>query len=421
MKVFKFGGASVNSIERVKKLAEIVEANQSGPLVIILSAMGKTTNALEKVAETFYAGKKDEAIQLFQVIKQQHLNTTKYLLVFRYNACLEQLSNFFTEIEWLLHDKPVRNFDYYYDQIVCLGELLSSCIVSHYLNETGILNQWIDVRDSIRTNNNFRDADIDWNVSKEKIRSNVINLITAENKIVITQGYIGATEDNESTTLGREGSDYSAANFANVLDAESLSIWKDVDGVMNADPKKYPDAVLINELSYTEVIEMAYYGAQVIHPKTIKPLQNKNIPLFVKCFLDKNLPGTIIHQKKNKNLPPIIVIKENQVLIELKTQDFSFVGEDPIIELYQLFKKLHIKPTLIQTAAISIFICLDDNPEKIEQMALAAGSQFDVQIQKGLSLLTIRHYNEDVLTTLSESKDKVLQQQSKETVQVLFR
>ncbi len=421
MKVFKFGGASVNSIERVKKLAEIVEANQSGPLVIILSAMGKTTNALEKVAETFYAGKKDEAIQLFQVIKQQHLNTTKYLLVFRYNACLEQLSNFFTEIEWLLHDKPVRNFDYYYDQIVCLGELLSSCIVSHYLNETGILNQWIDVRDSIRTNNNFRDADIDWNVSKEKIRSNVINLITAENKIVITQGYIGATEDNESTTLGREGSDYSAAIFANVLDAESLSIWKDVDGVMNADPKKYPDAVLINELSYTEVIEMAYYGAQVIHPKTIKPLQNKNIPLFVKCFLDKNLPGTIIHQKKNKNLPPIIVIKENQVLIELKTQDFSFVGEDPIIELYQLFKKLHIKPTLIQTAAISIFICLDDNPEKIEQMALAAGSQFDVQIQKGLSLLTIRHYNEDVLTTLSESKDKVLQQQSKETVQVLFR
>ena len=421
MKVFKFGGASVNSIERVKKLAEIVEANQSGPLVIILSAMGKTTNALEKVAETFYAGKKDEAIQLFQVIKQQHLNTTKYLLVFRYNACLEQLSNFFTEIEWLLHDKPVRNFDYYYDQIVCLGELLSSCIVSHYLNETGILNQWIDVRDSIRTNNNFRDADIDWNVSKEKIRSNVINLITAENKIVITQGYIGATEDNESTTLGREGSDYSAAIFANVLDAESLSIWTDVDGVMNADPKKYPDAVLINELSYTEVIEMAYYGAQVIHPKTIKPLQNKNIPLFVKCFLDKNLPGTIIHQKKNKNLPPIIVIKENQVLIELKTQDFSFVGEDPIIELYQLFKKLHIKPTLIQTAAISIFICLDDKPEKIEQMALAAGSQFDVQIQKGLSLLTIRHYNEDVLTTLSESKDKVLQQQSKETVQVLFR
>jgi aspartate kinase len=421
MKVFKFGGASVNSIERVKNLAEIVEANQAGPLVIILSAMGKTTNALEKVAEAFYAGKKEEALQLFQVIKQQHLSTTKYLLVFRFNACLSQLTDFFTEIEWLLHDKPVRDFDYYYDQIVCLGELLSSCIVSHYLNEVGISNQWIDVRDSIRTNNNFRDADIDWLVTTEKIRTNVLNLITEENKIVITQGYIGATEDNESTTLGREGSDYSAAIFANVLDAESLSIWKDVDGVMNADPKTYPDAVLINDLSYTEVIEMAYYGAQVIHPKTIKPLQNKHIPLYVKCFLNKDLPGTIIHQKKNKNLPPIIVIKENQVLIELKTQDFSFVGEEPIIELYQLFNKLHIKPNLIQTAAISVFVCLDDKPEKIEQLALAAGVLFDVQIEKGLSLLTIRHYNVDVLTSLSESKDKVLQQQSTETVQVLFR
>jgi aspartate kinase len=421
MKVFKFGGASVNSIERVKNLAEIVESNQSGPMVMILSAIGKTTNALEKVAESFYAGKKEESIQLFQVIKQQHINTTKFLLVFRFNACLEQLSGFFTEIEWLLHDKPVRDFDYYYDQIVCLGELLSSCIVSHYLNEIGIPNQWIDVRDSIRTNNNFRDADIDWVVTKEKIRSNVLPLMTEENNIVITQGYIGATEDNESTTLGREGSDYSAAIFANVLDAESLSIWKDVDGVMNADPKTYPDAVLIHELSYTEVIEMAYYGAQVIHPKTIKPLQNKHIPLLVKCFLNKDLPGTIIHQKKNKNLPPIIVIKENQVLIELKTQDFSFVGEEPIIELYQLFKKLHVKPNLIQTAAISVYVCLDDKAEKIEQLALAAGNQFDVQIEKGLSLLTIRHYNEEVLNTLSNSKDKVLQQQSTETVQVLFR
>jgi aspartate kinase len=421
MKVFKFGGASVNSIERVKNLAEIVDANQSGPLVIILSAMGKTTNALEKVAEAFFDGRKEEALQFFQTVKQQHLTTTKYLLVFRYNACLLQLTDFFTEIEWLLHDKPVRDFDYYYDQIVCLGELLSSCIISHYLNEVGIHNQWIDVRDSMCTNNNFRDADIDWLKTTEKIKNNVRVLFTEENKIVITQGYIGATEDNESTTLGREGSDYSAAIFANVLDAESLSIWKDVDGIMNADPKKYPDAVLINDLSYTEVIEMAYYGAQVIHPKTIKPLQNKNIPLYVKCFLNQNLPGTIIHHKKNKNLPPIIVIKENQVMIELKTQDFSFVGEEPIIDLYQLFKKLHIKPNLIQTAAISVYVCLDDKSEKIEQLALAAGTLFDVQIEKGLSLLTIRHYNEEVLTTLSKSKDKVLQQQSNETVQVLFR
>jgi aspartate kinase len=421
MKVFKFGGASVNSIERVNNLVDIVEANQSSPMVIIVSAMGKTTNALEKVAEAFYRGNKEEAIQHFNLVKQMHLNTCKYLLVFRYNACLAQLSDFFTEIEWLLHDKPVRSYDYYYDQIVCLGELLSSCIVSHSLNENGIVNEWIDVRDSMRTDNNFRDAEVDWNVTTEKIRANVLNLIHDDNKIVVTQGFIGATEDNESTTLGREGSDYSAAIFANILDAESLSIWKDVDGVMNADPKTYPDAVLIPELSYTEVIEMAYYGAQVIHPKTIKPLQNKQIPLLVKSFLNSDQPGTIIHQKKNKGLPPIIVIKNKQVLIELKTQDFSFVGEEPLIELYRLFKQLHIKPSLIQTAAISVYVCMDDKPEKIEQLALAASAQFDVQIQKGLSLLTIRHYNEEVLATLSESKDKVLQQQSAETVQVLFR
>ncbi|MEI8075691.1 MAG: aspartate kinase [Bacteroidota bacterium] len=421
MKVFKFGGASVNSIERVNNLVDIVEANQSSPMVIIVSAMGKTTNALEKVAEAFYRGNKEEALQHFNLVKQMHLNTCKYLLVFRYNACLAQLSDFFTEIEWLLHDKPVRSYDYYYDQIVCLGELLSSCIISHSLNENGIINEWIDVRDSMRTDNNFRDADVNWNVTTEKIRANVLNLINDNNKIVVTQGFIGATEDNESTTLGREGSDYSAAIFANILDAESLSIWKDVDGVMNADPKTYPEAVLIPELSYTEVIEMAYYGAQVIHPKTIKPLQNKKIPLLVKSFLNSDQPGTIIHQKKNKGLPPIIVIKNNQVLIELNTQDFSFVGEEPLIELYRLFKQLHIKPSLIQTAAISVYVCMDDKPEKIEQLALAASAQFDVQIQKGLSLLTIRHYNEEVLATLSESKDKVLQQQSAETVQVLFR
>ncbi len=421
MKVFKFGGASVNSIDRVKNLASIVLENSDNNLVIIISAMGKTTNALEKVAESFYRGKNDEAIQLFQLIKQQHLNTSKYLLVTKFNECIAQMADFFTEIEWLLHDKPIREFDYYYDQIVCLGELLSTCIVSHYLNESGIQNVWLDVRDSIRTDNNFRDATVDWVSTKEKITKQVSTVLEEGCKIIITQGYIGATDDNESTTLGREGSDYSAAIFANILDAESLTIWKDVKGVMNADPKLYPNAILIDELNYTEVIEMAYYGAQVIHPKTIKPLQNKNIPLYVKCFFDSSLAGTIIHEKKTKDLPPIIVMKQDQVLIQLKTQDFSFIGDEPIIELYRLLNRLHIKPNLIQTAAISVFVCLDNRADKIEQLALAADNLFDVQVEKGLSLLTIRHYNEVIINELCESKIKVLQQQSEETVQVLFR
>ncbi|GAC1537890.1 MAG: aspartate kinase [Sediminibacterium sp.] len=421
MKVFKFGGASVNSVERIKNLADIVKKIEKDPLVIIISAMGKTTNALEKVTESFYAGRKEEALQLFGLVKNQHLTTAKYLLVTQYNPCYNQLNDFFTEVEWLLHDKPVREFDYYYDQVVCAGELISTCIISHFLNETGMANEWLDVRDLIRTDNNFRDANIDWETTADKIKSGVGNREPGMKNIIITQGFIGATGDNESTTLGREGSDYTAAVFANILGAESLDIWKDVEGVMNADPKQFPDAQLINELSFTEVIEMAYYGAQVIHPKTIKPLQNKGIPLYVKCFLDPTLPGTVIHKKNAKDLPPIIVVKQNQVLMQLNSQDFSFVGEKPMSRLYELFGKTRIRPNLIQTGAISVQVCLDDHDDKIAQLAEAAGTVFDVQVEKNLCLLTIRHYTPSSCELLTQGKEIVLTQRTKETVQVLYR
>lgn len=430
MKVFKFGGASVNNVERIQNLAAIVKRFEKDPLVIIISAMGKTTNGLEKVTEAFYNGKQEEALRLFQIVKQHHITTSKHLLVTRLNECLKQLTDFFTEIEWLLHDKPVREFDYYYDQVVCVGELLSTCIISHYLNEVGILNKWLDVRDLVRTDNNFRDAGIDWKITQERINlaveSGEITDTEGGNShqstnIYITQGFIGSTADNESTTLGREGSDYTAAIFANILNAESLSIWKDVEGVMNADPKLFPDAQLISELSFTEVIEMAYYGAQVIHPKTIKPLQNKKIPLYVKCFLDPSLPGTVIHHKNSKDLPPIIVIKNNQALMHLNSQDFSFVGEEPMSSLYKMFSKVKIQPNLIQSGAISVQICLDDRADKIEQLAAEASNIFTIQVEKELSLLTIRHYNTAVVEELTKGKNIVLTQQTKETVQVLFR
>ena len=429
MKVFKFGGASVNSVERIQNLAGIVNQYKNQPLVIIISAMGKTTNSLEKVAETFFAGKKEEALHLFDAVKQHHINISKYLLVTRFNECLDQLSDFFTEIEWLLHDKPVREYDYYYDQVVCVGELLSTCIISHYLNETGIANQWLDVRDLIRTDNTFRDAGIDWEITEERIKMldvrGQIQEVSSHNPqltshIYITQGFIGCTNDNESTTLGREGSDYTAAIFANIMNAESLSIWKDVEGVMNADPKQFPDAQLISELSFTEVIEMAFYGAQVIHPKTIKPLQNKGIPLYVKCFLDPSLPGTVIHQKNSKNLPPIIVVKQNQALLHLKSQDFSFVGEEPMSRLYQLFAKIHFRPNLIQTGAINVQICVDNRADKIEQLASAAATLFDVQVEKDLNLLTIRHYSKEIFEELTKDKHIILTQRTKETIQVLY-
>jgi aspartate kinase len=385
----------------------------------VISAMGKTTNALEKVVEAFFNGHKDEALQLFEAVKQSHLTTAKYLLVTHYNEALEQLANFFTEVEWLLHDKPVRDFDYYYDQVVCAGELLSTGIVAAFLNEMGIANQWIDVRDIVRTDNNFRDANIDWTFSQQKINEDILPLFE-DTDIVITQGFIGATDENESTTLGREGSDYTAAVFANMLQAESLTIWKDVEGVMNADPKLFPDAQFIGTLNYDEVIEMAYYGAQVIHPKTIKPLQNKGIPLLVKCFLDKNLPGTVIHNKAVKDLPPIIVLKQQQALVHLHSRDFSFVGEKPIAELYQLLAEIRIKPNLIQIGAVTIQVCLDDRSDKIEKLALAASGIFDVQVEKGLTLLSIRHYNEDILQKLVGGNTVELRQQSPSTVQVLL-
>ena len=419
MQVFKFGGASVSNYEKIQNLGRIVQQFPNEHLLIVISAMGKTTNALEKVAEAFFAGKKEEALLLFRAVKLQHLDEAKYLLVTHFNRLMEQFNDLFTEVEWLLHDKPVREYDYYYDQIVCLGELLSTATVSAYLNEIGIHNQWIDVRDVFRTDDNFRDAAIDFSFTQQQVNAQIKPLLAA-NRIVITQGFIGCTDENESTTLGREGSDYTAAVFAYMLDAEKVLIWKDVKGIMNADPKLFADAQYISELNYDEVIEMAFYGAQVIHPKTIKPLQNKNIPLYVKCFADAALPGTLIHNNPVKNLPPIIVVKQDQVLLQLHTKDFSFIGEQPMSDLYEIMAKLHIKPNLIQTHAVNLQLCIDNRPDKVEKLALAASAEFDVQVEKGLTLLSIRHYNNNILEHLTLGKKIELKQQSPVTVQMLL-
>lgn len=420
MKVFKFGGASVNSVERIQNVGHIMKHWSGEKIVVIVSAMGKTTNALEKVADAFFSGKKEEALLLFEQVKQQHLTTAKHVLVTHYLDCETQLKDFFTEVEWLLHDKPVRDYDYYYDQVVCAGELFSTAIISAYLNEAGVNNKWLDIRDIFRTDDDFRDATIDWEFTKQRVVDSVLPELGKHN-IVLTQGFIGATDENESTTLGREGSDYTAAVFANMLEAESQTIWKDVESVMNADPKQFPDAVSIPELNYNEVIEMAYYGAQVIHPKTIKPLQNKGIPLFVKCFLDPSLPGTVIHNKPVHHLPPIIVLKEKQVMLELSSRDFSFIGEQHVGHLYNLFEKLHIKPNLTQNGAISFICVLDDKSERIEKLASEASEFLDVQVRKELSLLTIRHYTKEVFEKLTEGKTISLRQQTPDTIQLLLQ
>lgn len=418
MKVFKFGGASVSTVERIRNVAEILKSYSNEKLLLIVSALGKTTNALEKVVEAFYSGDQQKALELFQVIKEEHLSISTQL----YNSptTTHPLVDFFTEVEWLLHDKPVRNFDYYYDQIVCIGEMLSSAIVSDYLNSAGVTNQWVDVRDIIRTDDNFRDAKIDWQFTSKRIDESIVPVFD-ETNIVLTQGFIGATDENESTTLGREGSDYSAAVFANLLNAESQTIWKDVQGVMNADPKQYEKAQWIKELNYQEVIEMAYYGAQVIHPKTIKPLQNKNIPLHVRSFIHPGEEGTCIQGKNFNHLPPIIVYKHKQAMVELKSKDFSFVGEGLTAELDEIFHSIKFKPNLIQTAAISVLCVVDDFSDKVQEFATRASHSFDVNVSKDLTLLTIRHYNDEIISELIGDKQTVLRQQTPETVQVLMK
>lgn len=430
IRIFKFGGASISSQERIRNMGKIIERtmNGQGPndrLMLVISAMGKTTNALEKVADAFFQKNRTAALQLFDEVKQQHLTLAKQLLATHHDECLDQLNNIITEAEWMLHDDPVRSYDHYYDQIVCLGELLSTIIIAAYLNESGIGTTWLDVRDIIRTDNNFRDANIDLELTGK----NVANLIDdhwnetgTKAGVLLTQGFVGSTMENESTTLGREGSDYTAAIFANMMDAKSMTIWKDVESVMNADPKQFKDAVPIAALNYEEVIEMAYYGAQVIHPKTIKPLYQKKIPLYVKCFLDDSLPGTVIDDRAIKGLPPIIVLKEQQVLIHFHSKDFSFVGERPVGQLYHLFEEMSIRPSLTQNGAITFLCCVDDKEDKLQKLAFAADAIFDIRMEKGLTLLTIRHYDDALVDQLIGEREVVLKQQAgRDTIQVLLR
>ena len=421
MKVFKFGGASLESIERIQQVAAIIQSFPDQQLLIVISAMGKTTNELEKVAQNFYLRKREIAAQLLHNVEQQHLDIAEKLLGNRDNPVFDQLQQFFTEAEWTLGEKPLRQYDYYYDQLVSLGELLSTSIMSAYFNLAGIPNTWVDVRDVFRTDDTFRDANIDWDVTRQQITDKVLPLFKKTN-VVIAQGFIGSTDQNESVTLGREGSDYSAAVFANLLDAESQTIWKDVEGLKNADPKLFPNTINIPEISFSEVIEMAFYGAQVIHPKTIKPLHNKKIPLYVKSFLNKDLPGTVIREDIDvKQLPPIIVLKKNQVLLTITSRDFSFITEDRISDIYEMFHKGKIKINLMQNAAISFSCCIDNSPEKIELLMKALHNDFKVSYFEGLELLTVRYNKDGLLEELSKDRTVLLEQRSQVTIQRLLK
>ncbi len=421
IKVFKFGGASLENVERIRHVVELLRENRNGPLVVVISALGKTTNALEEVAGNYYLRKRGPASQGLHDIRQSHLELASLLLEEGITGWTNQIRAFLSPVEWILGEKPSRPFDYYYDQIVSLGELLSSSLVSHLLLRSGVPNCWMDARQLIRTDDNFRDAGVLWQETEKAVAEKLLPRIS-ENQPVVTQGFIGMHAGKDTTTLGREGSDYSGALLANLVGAESLTIWKDVEGLRNADPKIFPETLPIAAINYGEVIEMAYYGAQVIHPKTIKPLQNRKIPMYVKSFLDATLPGTLISEKASRSpLPPIIVLKKNQVLVTVTSRDFSFIDADRICALYQAFHSSKMRINLIQNAAISFFTCVDREPEKMEGLLKALHPDYSVTYAEGLELLTVRHYTPELVGQLTENRVILMEQRSPLTWQLMMR
>ena len=421
MLVYKFGGASIATPERLEALMPII-AEAPAQLVLVVSALGKVTNALEAVVAAACKDKKEEATTIAKKIEQEHLDYAKTLLNEQYYKEAEQALNvFFTELQWAIDDASAAKYDYSYDQIVCMGELMSTRIFALYLQQQGRPTEWIDIRDIIRTDDTFRDARVDWEYSSARAQQ-VLPPVLSSGKNIITQGFIGATADNASTTLGREGSDYTAAMLAAMLHADSVTIWKDVEGLQNADPKEFLNTVKIEAITYHEVIEMAFYGAQVIHPKTIKPLQNNNIPLCVKSFLNRDAEGTVIQNEVNSIFyPPLIVLKKNQILLQVTTKDFSFITEENLRVLYGIFHGLKVKVNLIQNAAISFVACIDHREDKLKPLIAELGKDYKVLVNTGVGLLTVRHYTPEILFDLTKSKYILLEQKTRHTVQVVVK
>jgi len=421
MQVYKFGGASIATPERMRALLPIITYGKT-PLIVVVSAYGKTTNALEAIVHAANEGKREEALQKIDALEKAHNTYAAELLSAQAYRDLEpRLNEYYTEMHWAIDDAGRQSKDYVYDQIVCIGEILSTSIFSAFLNEQGFRNQWMDARDLVRTDENYRDPEVDFDFSKKQVQEKLLPVLK-ERGIVVTQGFIGSSADNNSTTLGREGSDYSAALLAAMSGAASVSIWKDVEGLLNADPKLFPNTVKIEEITYDEVIEMAYYGAQVIHPKTIKPLQNADIPLYVKCFLDSNLKGTAIRKKTDTFVyPPLIVLKQHQVLLQITSRDFSFITEENLRNLYEIFHGQHVKINLIQNAAISLVVCVDNREEKIRSLVDELEKDYKVLRNEGVQLLTIRHYTPSIMEEMTKGRIILLEQKTRQTVQVVIK
>lgn len=416
MKVFKFGGASVKDAASVKNVGTILSMYPDEKICVVVSAMGKTTNLLEKVTEA-WVNQDVAVLELLSGIEQFHrsiaeeLNDSGKLLI-------KQIMN---EIRQLLQSAPPSYYDAAYDLIVSRGELLSTAIVSEYLNQSGIPNQMLDARKVIVTNEANRNARVSWKETTSRIVAAFDDSNPEQEALItITQGFIGSSVSGQPVTLGREGSDYSAAVFAFALDATQMIIWKDVPGVFNADPRYFKDVVKLDRISYRDAIELAYFGASVIHPKTIQPLQNKNIPLYVKSFTDPGAEGTLIHQSTDaKSQIPSYISKPGQVLVSISPKDFSFVAEDGLHTIFGLLSHMGISINMMQNSAISFSICVDDHPDKIKRLFTALSGDFNVKYNRNLELVTIRYYNKKVIDKIVNKRAVLLEQRSRLTVQMV--
>ncbi|MBM1105563.1 aspartate kinase [Aurantibacter crassamenti] len=416
MRVFKFGGASVKDAEAVKNLVSVLKETGHENTILVVSAMGKTTNAMEAIVNAYFDDKEQIKSNIQESI-DYHNSILINLFDNEQHPIFEKVKALFDEVLGFLAWNKSPKYNFVYDQVVGYGELISTTIISAYLNEIGIENNWLDVRDFIKTDNSYRDVSVNWEKTQQKVSAGI-----DQKKLNITQGFLGSDDNNFTTTLGREGSDYSAAILAYCLNANSVTIWKDVPGVLNADPRYFKETQLLNNISYREAIELAFYGASVIHPKTLQPLQQKEIPLHVKSFMNPKNPGTTVGKGVGiEPEVPCFIVKKDQVLMKLSSLDFSFIVEDSISELFKLFHEYKMKVDLIQNSAISFSVCVDNRFGRLNELLPLLKGRFKVVHYEGVSLYTIRHFTDKAIDSLQNGRQVLLEQRGTETVQLVVK
>lgn len=419
MQVFKFGGASVKDADSVKNVASILKKHATESTIVVISAMGKTTNKLEELVKAYFY-KEGDVQTILDDLKAYHFGILDLLIPNKNTTIYNDIENVFVELLWALEEEPSSTYNHHYDQMVSQGEVLATKIVSGYLNESGIKNKWVDARGFIQTDNSYREGKVDYELSQKLVQTDLMPTFNSFN-IIVTQGFIGGTSENFTTTLGREGSDYTAALLAYFADAKKVVIWKDVPGVLNADPKYFKNAKKIDELNYHDAIELTYYGASVIHPKTIKPLQNKNIPLFVKSFINPQETGTIVKDSDKRSSATSYIFKVNQILLSIQPKDFSFIAEDNLSNIFKLFSKYNVHVNMMQNSAISFSVCTDNDEHKIEPLINDLQVQFKVLYNKDVELMTVRNYDQDIIANLTANKLVIIEQRSRNTLQMVMK